>query len=257
MSGIDMNKPISFLYASLRYFSEGEKHTTRTCPEDVIVLVFDGILRFVEDDTEYEVHPGTYHIQRHGSRQCGVIPSDCPQYLYVHFLADWSDNGRTTLPKRGTFDYQALKPLMDTIDTMSHGDFTICECSAKFCELLSALYRKPTVPTTAGIIADHIAKSFMNGITLESLAEEFHFSKNHVINIFKKEYGITPFEYINSLRIKKAEWLLEVTSKTAESIAFECGYNNYSHFYKIFRSINGISPTEWRAKKRITPSRNI
>ncbi|MBQ8551796.1 MAG: helix-turn-helix transcriptional regulator [Clostridia bacterium] len=254
MEGINLNKTITFLYASLRYFSEGEKHVTRVCNEDVLLLVFDGILRFVEDDVEYEVYPGTYHIQKHGSRQRGIIPSDSPQYLYVHFLADWSDERRGTLPKQGTFDYQALKLLMEDIDTMSHGDYTICECSAKFFELLSRLYRKRAIPTMAGKIADYIEKNYIDGLTLEKLAEEFHFSKNHVINIFKQEYGMTPFEYINCLRVKKAEWMLEATSCTSETIALECGFNNYSHFFKVFRAITGISPTKWREKKRITPS---
>ena len=65
---------------------------------------------------------------------------------------------------------------------------------------------------------------------------------------------MTPFDYINVLRVKKAEWLLEATAKTSQSIAFECGFNNYSHFYKTFRDINRVSPTEWREIKRIKPA---
>ena len=62
---------------------------------------------------------------------------------------------------------------------------------------------------------------------------------------------MTPFEYINTLRIKEGERLLEVTSKSAESIAYECGFGDYSQFYKAFKKIYNISPVEWRKRKRI------
>ena len=60
MRGIDLNKPITYQYASMRYFSPGERHITRFCMHDVLLMVFDGILRFNEDNTEYEVHAGEY-----------------------------------------------------------------------------------------------------------------------------------------------------------------------------------------------------
>lgn len=253
MEGIDLNKPIVFLHSSMRYFREAEHHINRTGADEVLVLVYDGILRFEEDGIDYEVHPGTYHIQKNGSVQRGRIASDSPKYLYVHFFAEWSEFG-SIIEKRGEFDVQRLMPLMVKLDEMSHSDYTVTERAAKFLELLSLLYRGNTQVTLAGRIADYISKNCISGVTLDDIAAEFHFSKNHIINIFKKEYRMTPFDYVNNLRVKKAEWLLEATDKNSQAIALECGFNNYSHFYKIFRAVNGISPTEWRARKRVKPS---
>ena len=39
----------------------------------------------------------------------------------------------------------------------------------------------------------------LSEISLEKICKEFHFSKNHIINIFKKEFGVTPIKYINDL----------------------------------------------------------
>ena len=253
MEGIDMNKPIAFLHSSMRYFREGERHLTRQSHDEVLVLVYDGILRFSEDETEYEVYPGTYHIQKKNTYQSGPTPSDSPKYLYVHFLAEWEERG-ITIPKRGTFDITSLMPLMVELDAMSHSECTLTERAAKFLEILSRLYRGNIAQTTAGKIAEFIDKRYLGKITLDTIAEEFHFSKNHIINIFKDEYGETPFEYINRLRIRKAEWLLEATTVTAQAVAMECGFNNYSHFYKSFYAVNGVSPKEWRVQKRMTPS---
>ena len=257
MNGIDMNKPVIFLHSSMRYFREGERHVTRTNPDEVLLLVYEGILRFSEDGEEYEVHPGHYHIQKKNTYQSGPIASDTPKYLYVHFLAEWTDERARMIPKRGEFDIQSLMPLMVELDAMSHTECTVAERASKFLELLTNLYRGSTTVTPACMIAEYIGKNYLGGITLDSIAAHFHFSKNHIINIFKKEYGITPFEYVNNLRIKKAEWLLEATVKTAQVIALECGFNNYSHFYKSFYGVNGVSPTEWRERKRMKPSAYI
>ena len=67
MEGINLERPITYKYASLRYFLEGEHHVSRLCRDDVLLLVFDGVLRFTEDGKPYEIHKGEYHIQRHGS----------------------------------------------------------------------------------------------------------------------------------------------------------------------------------------------
>lgn len=89
-------------------FQPGEKHVTRICSEDVLLLVFSGVLRFVEDGVPVEVHGGEYYIQKRGLLQQGVVPSDCPVYYYVHFSGTWSDE--SGIRKRGPLpgDIRAL-----------------------------------------------------------------------------------------------------------------------------------------------------
>ena len=49
MKGINLNKEVTYEYASFRYFEKNEYHVERFCESDVLLLVFDGILRFSED----------------------------------------------------------------------------------------------------------------------------------------------------------------------------------------------------------------
>lgn len=255
MQGIDLNKNIIYKAASFRFFDVNEHHTTRFCTDNVLLLVFDGVLRFSENGTNYEVHSGNYHIQKHNCFQEGRFASDSPKYLYVHFSADWLDN--CSLPYRGKFDYMTLKPLMEKLDKLSHNQASYIEQAAVFFNILSSLLQNnKNNQHISNEIADFIRQRYKENITLERLSNEFNFSKNHIINIFKKDYKMTPFEYINYFRIKQAERLLEVTSYTTEYISFECGFNNYSYFYKKFKEFNGISPLEWRKKKRLKPYDN-
>lgn len=249
MQGIDLNQPIIYKHSSMRFFKEGEYHITRYCKTDVLLLVFDGVLSFSEDGVEYKLKKGDYHIQKAGSYQTANLPSQSPKYLYVHFFAHW-DEKESCLSKNGVFDHPSLQSLMEKLDMSTGEELTLTEINAVFYQILSSLYRLKEKTTTADMIARYLTENMQKGVCLEELAERFHFSKNHIINIFKSNYGVTPFEYMNNQRIKKAKRLMEVTSLSAECIAYECGFGDYSHFYKLFKSIQGISPVKWRKAKR-------
>lgn len=254
MYGIDLNNPILFRHASLKYFEKGEHHVNRVLPYDVLLLVFDGVLRFSEDGVEHEVSPERYYIQKAFSKQCGDIVSESPQYLYVHFNAEWSDCPYS-LSTVGTFSYDLLKDSMRKLDKLSHSECSYIEKTHIFYEILSVLNEKnQKQPSISDDICQYINDNYINEITLTDICAIFNYSKNHIINIFKAEYNMTPIEYLNDLRLKKAMHLLEGTSKPAEDISTICGFNCYSHFYKQFAKKTGISPTEWRKKISRKPS---
>ena len=52
MKGIDLNKQIIYLHSSLRFFDKKEHHINRFCEENVLLLVYEGVLRFSEDGIE-------------------------------------------------------------------------------------------------------------------------------------------------------------------------------------------------------------
>ena len=252
MRGIDLDKPITFLWSSLRFFSKNEHHITRFCEDDILVMVFDGVLRFTEDNVPYEVYPGQYHIQKNHTFQTGEMVSDSPKYLFVHFRSEWADN-ESVLPFEGTFDFLKARALMEKLDELSHNDSFLVKKTATFFELLMLLQKKEMPLNTAHKVEEYINEANLNEISLEKICDKFHFSKNHIINIFKKEFGITPIRYINDLRLKRAKYLLEVTSDTIENISLKSGFNDYSHFYKEFYRQNSLSPALWRNKKRSKP----
>ncbi len=249
MYGIDLNKEIKYEFASLRFFDEKEYHVSRVCKDDVLLLVFDGILRFSEDGVLYEIHPGEYHIQKHNSIQEGVLPSESPKYLYVHFKAAWTQD--SLIAKSGTFDYEYLKNDFEEMNTLSYSDAPYILKTAKFYSILSKLCKKTSGDSTAEKILEFISENCQQNISIDMLCERFSFSKNHIINIFKKSFGQTPVAYLNVLRLKKAEELLITTSEPIESISFSCGYQNYSHFYRQFVHKNNISPEKFRKQKQI------
>ena len=251
MSGIDLNCPIEYSHSSLRFFAPEECHITRYCGDDVLLLVYDGVLRFTEDGIHYSLHPGQYHLHKHDSHQSGPVPSDSPRYLYVHFRGHWQETGDALLPRSGEFDYGALRPLMEEMDALAHSGAPYVEKLGKFCQLLSLLGKAAPQDSAAEKIAAWLQREYARPFHLDELCSAFHFSRNHIIGIFKKAYGVTPVVYLNDLRLRKAEHLMEVTSESLERIAACCGFSSYSHFYRQFVKHRGCSPDAWRIRQRM------
>jgi YesN/AraC family two-component response regulator len=75
-----------------------------------------------------------------------------------------------------------------------------------------------------------------------------HVSMNYsLFSITFKEYmGINFVNYLKNLRISEAKHLLESTDDKVLDIGYQVGYENDKHFLKTFKSICGVSPTEYR-----------
>lgn len=71
-------------------------------------------------------------------------------------------------------------------------------------------------------------------------------TQEHVTRAFKKHYGITPTEYINSLRLIDAANQLISSDSPIIQIALDCGFNNLSHFNRLFKNYFHLSPKDFR-----------
>ena len=140
MYGIDLDRPIKYIVASLRFFDRKEKHVERLCNHDVLLLVYEGVLRFWEDGVEREIRAGQYYIQKAGSYQYADKASDSPKYLYVHFFGEWTD-GERVLARSGSFDYASMATLISRMDKLGHENYSYTERAAVFFDILSRLYR--------------------------------------------------------------------------------------------------------------------
>ncbi len=246
-----LDKIPEFMYSSFRYFEEHEKHLTRICSQDVLVMVYEGTLRFGENGTLVEVSKGEYYIQRRGMEHTGMVESDKPKYYYIHFLGDFSE-GKNTLPIRGHVDFAELFPLFRKLDGLRLARASSVEITAVFLEILSVLKKtndrtekNAVVLEVISMVAENIQKPF----SLDDVASRCGYSKNHVINVFKRETGMTPYAYITKLKIRMAKQLLLESDNSLAQIGLECGFGDYINFYKSFVKAYGESPLTWKKRK--------
>ncbi len=86
----------------------------------------------------------------------------------------------------------------------------------------------------------------MDDWCVERMAAMINVSTPYLHALYKKAFGITCTADVISSRIEQAQRFLLYTSMTVEEIAFKSGYKTSVHFSRQFKSVTGMSPTQWR-----------
>ena len=96
-------------------------------------------------------------------------------------------------------------------------------------------------------IKKYIEVNYRSPITVETIAENFHFSTSYISRIFRKYHGIPPFQYLLSLRMEEAKQLIMNNDDLNISLIAEMvGYSDPHYFSRIFRKTTGMSPSEFK-----------
>jgi transcriptional regulator GlxA family with amidase domain len=86
------------------------------------------------------------------------------------------------------------------------------------------------------------------GLALSTLSKGVNLSSAQLNHIFKAELGVTALQYLKSLRLKKAQELLDNTYLTVKEIAVAVGLNDVSHFVRDFKMSYGLTPAQYRKR---------
>jgi AraC-like DNA-binding protein len=95
-------------------------------------------------------------------------------------------------------------------------------------------------------VFSYIEENYTHSIDLSEISKVSHFSTYHFTRFFKESTGITFNQYLNRLRISKSLPFLADTNKSVTEIAYETGFGSIKTFNRIFRSLNGCSPSQYR-----------
>lgn len=92
----------------------------------------------------------------------------------------------------------------------------------------------------------HIEENYKIDLNLREISDKLNINPIYLGQLFQKEMGILFSDYLNNFRINKAKDLLANTSLKASEIGELVGYSNKNYFYRKFKTIVGITPSEWR-----------
>lgn len=98
------------------------------------------------------------------------------------------------------------------------------------------------------ILTDFIHTYFKEDITLQQMAELVRLNPFHLIRVFKKATGLSPYEYLLIVRTEYSKQLLRKGYKVQDA-ALDSGFYDASHFNRMFRRIAATSPKTFRSSK--------
>ncbi|MCS6774970.1 MAG: AraC family transcriptional regulator [Chloroherpetonaceae bacterium] len=83
-------------------------------------------------------------------------------------------------------------------------------------------------------------------ITVATLAEHTHLSSSRLTALFRQVTGYPPMEYLRRLRVQEARRLLARPELSVKQVAALVGFPDSLHFSRVFRRLDGLSPTQYR-----------
>lgn len=212
-------------------------------------------------DRAVELPSGAAILFAPGEKQHHIYSgSRVAEFYYVHFKCD-------TLPEGFSLETSHIYALQQKQQVVSIFEEMIDEalqknphyellCVSDILRLLSMLQMEgPTLNESAkkpwksiAYAVQHMNRYCDSDLKLEHYAAMCCMSKYHFLRVFKEVTGSTPVEYRNTIRVKKAEEMLENGQLSISEIGEALGYSSPAYFSDAFKKETGVSPQEYRKK---------
>jgi len=96
------------------------------------------------------------------------------------------------------------------------------------------------------LVVKYINENFNKKISLYSMADLACLNKEYLVRFFKKNVGVSPFEYLINKRIENAQLFLNFSNLSLKEIAMKSGFDNYNYFLRMFKKKTMITPWEYK-----------
>ena len=114
-----------------------------------------------------------------------------------------------------------------------------------------AFETEPQDSAKIDIIFKHVNENFTQHITLDEIADKVSMTVPAFCRYFKKVTGKTFTKLVNEYRVVHATKLLSESQLSIADVSFECGFNNFSHFNKLFKEFTGKSASKYRSELKL------
>lgn len=106
--------------------------------------------------------------------------------------------------------------------------------------------KSETLSAETGAVCEYIESRFGEHITLEALSLVAGMNKFSLLRAFTREKGITPYRYLETVRINEAKKLLEHGMAPIDAAA-QTGFSDQSHFTNFFKDFIGLTPGQYQS----------
>lgn len=228
---------------------------TRDC--HILEYIVKGEGHLESEGKVYDVRAGDCIIGRQDRFVKYYSDKDMP-YIKLWFSATgkYIDNlfdsfGFTSAVTVATVDMQSQFEVV--ISDLENGKCSLFDMSHRILDIFFAVYsnnnkigERREKLSDVKHIKSYIDTYLNSDVSLEKIAMHFNTSVKKVIEVFKREMGMTPHKYIKEERLRAAKRMLEGTENTVTEISQALGFCEQSYFSAEFKKAFGLYPTEYR-----------
>lgn len=234
------------------------KHFVKEIIYHDLMVIEKGVMYIQIDGQQYVVREREFIICPPGCRQLGYKSSKC-SFFWVHFVLsdisnffgpnslEFTTRGRLTSLMRISLLFSLM---IETSKINRPAIQADCLCIALLNEISSQI--KAPIIEKKSAVCENIQIYIQNNISdpdalrLNCIADYFGYSPKYIPVLFNKAFGISVKQYIIYERIERAKQLLRDTNETLEQISAWVGYASSHYFMSAFKTITGITPSEYR-----------
>lgn len=162
-------------------------------------------------------------------------------------------------PSEGAEISSCLRNILREMELKSAGYEDVCQAFMEILiiRLMRSIALAPPAKSNAATtnhqcaaIRRYIDLHFKESLTLDQLAEESHMNKFYLSHSFKRQYGISPINYMIGRRLEESKYLLAETDLSMSQIAQLLGFSSSSYFSQLFSKTQSMTPREYRQQTR-------
>lgn len=124
--------------------------------------------------------------------------------------------------------------------------YTVCSQLLKNAHIIHIQSRSFT--DLAYILQKTVYENFSDNLTLKDIANKLGYDYHYLSKVFNNCFAMNFSRFVNMCRFSKSCELLETTDKSLTQIAMSCGFGSIRNFNRVFKSMCGQTPNEYRAK---------
>ncbi len=228
----------------------------------VIGFVKKGSRKFVYNSCEYNIkrgcilliNPGDYHeCEETSNEELKYSAINIPKNVMSKLVYEiFNCNDIAIFNKNVIYDNSLLLKLERLVYLIINNIKTL-ENEELFYLILKELLQNyanfktvnEELPINIKNVCNYIESNFSKNITLNELSKIGGVSKYHLIRLFANIKGITPYKYLEIIRINKAKELLK-QNVSIVNVSLLCGFSDQSHFTNLFKITHGITPKQYK-----------
>lgn len=177
-----------------------------------------------------------------------LLIDSLPEYLHLS-LNDTPVQPLIRLMQQEADNHQSgAKSLMDALVTvlfiyiLRHG----LQANLLHCGLFAGLQDK-----RLGKVLEQLFNAPQQAWNMDALAALAAMSRANFMRVFQQKIGMAPGKFLTQLRLQEAALLLNKTQKNILSVALEVGYQSEAHFSKAFKTLYGMTPSQYRKAEQV------